>query len=391
MAKKDDKDKKKKPKGTPPPKKKRRVGRPKKRGRKKKYYKKKKKKSKGAQGNKGFGSNVSYNRVRSLLWKEHKNEFASYRDFISNKVDDDGKKIKGSSVVSEVYNECKSLDCSDEDILIIYRQSNEQNEEDVKPELPSHYYEPRPYWQLLTEDLWDGMDERLWVEAPMIIINPSSFLGILGEDRCVGKDNEILPLSQCEIKKGKKVNEDAKQVLGKKNFFQPFVNWNNEVQLTDNVEGMEAESGTVAHVMFIGKNNEKETYWNPEENRWEIELVICTSQGVINDFNFNPSVDDQDIEDYIRPEIKDKEPEPEPEPEPIEEKSTAVEKAEIEEIRKTGELTQKKVKVDILEAKKKGIMEEGRFFKDIGDKKGLADAVKRLKDINKQIDKIKVI
>lgn len=337
MAKKKDDKEEKKPTVK---KKKGKVGRPKKRGRKKKYYKKKKK-STVAQGRKGFGSNVSYNRVRSLLWKEHKDEFASYRDFISNKVGDDGKKIKGSSIVSKVYDECKSLDCSDEDILIIYRQSTEQSPDDDKPLLPSDYYEPRPYWHLLTEDLWDGMDERLWVEAPMLIVDPSSFLGVLGEDRCVGKNNQILPLSECEIRKdGERVNKDAKRVSGKKNRFQPFVDYCNDLQAEATSEGLNMESGQVPHVRFVGQNEDDETYWNPIDKQWEVELIICKPSGDRYDYDFDPSKSIQDIDiDSI------------PEPEELVEKEDKVEDKEIDkeielekEKRKTSEQEEKTAK-----------------------------------------------
>jgi hypothetical protein len=366
MAKKDDKDKK--PKSKPTPKKKRKVGRPKKRGRKKKYYKKKKKKSTGLQGKKGFGSNVSYNRVRSLLWKEHKNEFSSYQDFISNTVGEDGQKIKGSSIVSKVYAECKSLECSDEDILIIYRQSNEQSPDDEKPQLPSDYYMPRPYWELLTEDLWDGMDERLWVDAPMIITAPTYFLGILGEDRCVDKDNQVTDIVNCDTKKGDKI------VLGKKWRFQVFVDSFNVAQ----AQGIMSSSEEVPHVMFIGKDGENETYWNPITKQWEIELVICTKTEDINSFGFVPSDDVQEIDADLIPEPQVPE---EKEEDKKDKEISPVQQAEIKEIEKTGKLSR-------LELKKKGVMEEVKLYKEIGEKKEMADAIKRLKAINKEIDKI---
>jgi hypothetical protein len=164
--------------------KKRKVGRPKKRGRKKKYYKPKKKRKATAQARKGFGSNVSYNRVRALLWREFKQDFESYRDFISNRTDEDGNKIKGTSIVSQVYNECKSVDCTDEDILIIYRQFKEQSKGEPPYPLPFDYFIAHPYWELHTENWWDGMDERIWVYSPMLLAPPSTFLGVLGEDRC---------------------------------------------------------------------------------------------------------------------------------------------------------------------------------------------------------------
>ena len=52
--------------------KKRKVGRPKKRGRKKNYYTPKKKTKKVA--SKGFSRNLTYNRVRSVLWSNFKDD-----------------------------------------------------------------------------------------------------------------------------------------------------------------------------------------------------------------------------------------------------------------------------------------------------------------------------
>jgi hypothetical protein len=131
-------------------KKKRKVGRPKKRGRKRKYTKSKKKNTKLQ--SRGFGSNVSYNRVRSLLWENYKNDFVSYRDFISNSKDENGNKIKGTSIVSQVYNECKDVQCSDDDINQIYLGIKGQDKDSDVPAIPESYFEPRPYWELITEN-----------------------------------------------------------------------------------------------------------------------------------------------------------------------------------------------------------------------------------------------
>lgn len=284
--KKEDKDKSKE-QSSKPPKKKRKVGRPKKRGRKKKYYKPKKKRKSTPQSRKGFGSNVSYNRVRSLLWANHKDDFTSYRDFISNKVDEDGKKIKGTSIVSQLYEQCKSLECSDEDILSIYRQFQTQDKGDPAI-LPSDYFVPRPYYELVTEDLWDGMDERLWVFSPMLLAPPPYFLGILGEDRCIDKDNNIKNTNDCDPEKG------DKKVSGKKERFMPFVTYCNQFQQA----GIYETSDEVPHIKFLGKTEDDlSPYWNEEMQRWEVQIVPCTPFGEIYDYDFNPDLITQDIPD----------------------------------------------------------------------------------------------
>lgn len=285
-------------------KKKRKVGRPKKRGRKKKYYKKKgKRKKKKSTSTRGFGSNVSYNRVRSLLWQNYKEDFTSYIEFISNDKDEQGNKIKGTSIVSKVYDQCKSVDCSDEDILSIYRQFKTQDKGDPAV-LPDAYFDPRPYYELLTENLWDGMDERLWVYSPMLLPPPSIFLGILGEDRCIDKDNQIKDITDCDKDKGDRLVE------GKKEYFTAFVNYCNQFQQSGIYEG----SDEVPHVKFKGEGDEREPYWNEEEGRWEVEIVPCTPFGEVYDYGFDPDSTDQmipDEDDLI--EIKEKEDEEEEE------------------------------------------------------------------------------
>ena len=194
---------KKEGRGKDEPKKVRKVGRPKKRGRKKKYYKPKiKGKSKSAKVKKAYAHNVTYNRVRQVIWENYKEDFPSYRVFIANKVDADGNKIKGSSIVSVVFRECKSLDCNDEDILAIYRQFRTQTKDEDVPLVPDSYFDPHGYWELITVNFWDGMDERLWVVSPMLLIDPDYFLGILGEDRYVNKDGE--PINYDEYIKNEK-------------------------------------------------------------------------------------------------------------------------------------------------------------------------------------------
>jgi hypothetical protein len=372
----------KKKKNPQPPKKKRKVGRPKKRGRKKKYYKKKKKKKKSVHSNKGFGSNSSYNRVRALLWKTHKDDFASYRDFISNRVDEEGKKIQGTSIVSQVYSECKSIQCTDDDILTIYKQFGAQERGEM-PVLPSDYYEPRPYYQLLTEDLWDGIEHRIWIFSPMLLPPPATFLGVLGEDKCVDKNGKPLdkPLKDCDPKKGERI------INGKKTLFTPFVNYCNQFQQ----QGIYTTSDTVPHIKFIGKSeDEPDPYWNEELNRWEVQIVPCNpppplDNGEINDFDFDP-----DELDHIIPE--DYEPvEPSEVVEEVEEPKD-LDKVKADEIKKTAELERaeisKSAKQERLIKKKADIREDIKLYKDIGDKKEMAKAVKKLKEVTKQIDKL---
>jgi hypothetical protein len=278
--------KKKKDSGKVKPKiKKRPVGRPKKRGRKKNYYKSRKKKN-VAKSTQGFGGNMSYNRVRALLWNTHKDDFASYHDFISNEIGEDGKRIHGTSIVSKVYAECKSMECSDEDILAIYYQFKRQDKDGTPPIIPDSYYEPRPYFELVTSDLWDGLDDRLWVYSPMLLSSPDFFLGILGEDRCIDKDNQVKNTNKCDIEKGDKL------VNGKKEGFTPFVRYCNKFQSLGIYKGSEE----VPHIKFVGKTEDDlNPYWSDENNRWEIQIVPCTPFGDINSYDFDPDEVDADV------------------------------------------------------------------------------------------------
>lgn len=261
-------------------KKKKRVGRPKKRGRKKNYYKSKKKDK--VVSKKSSSSKTTYSRVRHVIWENHKDDFPNYRAFISNEVDENGIKIKGSSIVSQVYRECKSLECNDDDILAIYRTLRGQNPDDLPPQIPYDYYEPRGYWQIITEDFWNGMEERLWVVSSDLLIDPDFFLGVLGNDVYVNEDSEKISFEEFEKGKGRLVQ-------GKKWRFQEWVDWCNSLQLQHLVQG----SDEVPHFRFAGVDDlTNECYWNNVTKRWEIRIISCTSFGESETFGYIPEEPD---------------------------------------------------------------------------------------------------
>lgn len=261
-------------------KKKRKVGRPKKRGRKKNYYKAKKK---SVGSSKNINSpKITYSRVRHVLWENFKDDFPSYRAFISNESDSDGKKIKGSSIVSRVYNECKSLECNDDDIISIYRQLRGQSKDDLPPQVPYDYYEPKGYWQIITDDFWNGMEERLWVVSSDLLFEPDYFLGILGNDIYVDNEGNKISFEQFQKEKGRIFQ-------GKKWRFQEWVNWCNSLQLQHLVQG----SDEVPHFRFAGRTDEEDScYWNDIQKRWEIRIISCDKTGFSEDFGFTPEEPD---------------------------------------------------------------------------------------------------
>jgi hypothetical protein len=293
--------------------KKRKVGRPKKRGRKKKYYTSKKKSKKVAK--KGFSSNITYNRVRSILWTNFKDDFPSYRAFISNVSDEQGNKIKGTSIVSRVFAQCKDLDCLDQDIIEIYLQFKNQNPDD-KPILPDDYFSTHYYWELETEDWWAGFDSRVWVVSPMLLTEPDSFLGILGSDKYVDSNGELIK---------RKFNPQLGDTIirGKSTRFKEFINHCNSLQR----EGLVNSSDDVPNWRFAGEqDDEADVYWNPLLQRWEVRIIICDPFGNVEDYGFDPVEPDAEIDSELILDIVSRKP--------IEE--TPVEETPIEEPRRAG-------------------------------------------------------
>lgn len=254
-----------------PKKKKRKVGRPKKRGRKPSKKKSLKSKKISNSSKRGFASALTYNRVRKILWEAHKKDYSSYKDFISSKLDANGNKIKGSSIPSIVYSECKDKGCEEKDVLDIYIKIQKEQEPVIdrgeRPQIPDSYYDANEhfYWTLHTDNWFSAFPDDLWVYAPMFLSNPDDFLGVDADSTY----NDI------------------------KDRFKPFINYCNKLQVD-----FPSLDNYVAYFKFVGRNNEREPYWNEEKNRWEVELVICTLSGEIDDYGFKPDEgDDQQIDE----------------------------------------------------------------------------------------------
>jgi hypothetical protein len=317
--------------------KKRKVGRPKKRGRKKSYYTPKKKSKKVAK--KGFSRNLTYNRVRAVLWSNFKDDFPNYRAFISNRTDEEGNKIKGTSIVSQVFAQCKSLDCLDSDIIEIYNQfKNQLPDEENRPILPPDYFDTHYYWELETGDWWSGFDSRVWVVAPMLIQDPDDFLGILGSDRYVDKDGELLN-RKFDGKKGDYI------IYGKAVRFKEFINYCNSMQSQGILKG----SSDVPNWRFVGEDDdEADVYWNPFTKRWEVRIVICDPFGTIEDYGFEPNEPDLELDEGLIKDIINK-PKPQEatgEISPTEEPKTGLSKEEIKIREKELEQEDRRLKLE---------------------------------------------
>ena len=338
--------------------KKRKVGRPKKRGRKKNYYTPKKKTKKVT--SKGFSRNLTYNRVRSVLWANFKDDFPSYRAFISNQTDEEGNKIKGSSIVSQVFAQCKDLDCLDSDIIEIYNQFRNQNPDDERPVLPPEYFDTHYYWELETQDWWAGFDDRVWVIAPMLITDPDNFLGILGSDRYVDKDGQLIN-RKFDGKKGDYI------IYGKAVRFKEFINHCNQMQS----QGLIGGSDVVPNWRFVGEDDdEADVYWNPFTKRWEVRIVICTPNGDINNYDFDPKEPDRGFDDVLIQEIinKTKEQETTEEITPIEEPKAGLSKEEIKLREKELEQEDERIKIEQAKSKRKDKLLEKYLDGKIDDK-----------------------
>jgi hypothetical protein len=300
--------------------KKRKVGRPKKRGRKKNYYTPKKKSKKVAK--KGFSRNLTYNRVRAVLWANFKDDFPNYRAFISNQSDEEGNKIKGTSIVSQVFAQCKDLDCLDSDIIEIYNQfRNQVPDDENRPVLPPDYFDTHYYWELETQDWWSGFDSRVWVVAPMLIIDPDNFLGILGSDRYVDENGELLN-RKFDARRGDYI------IYGKSQRFKEFINHCNQMQS----QGLIGGSSEVPNWRFVGQgDDEADVYWNPFTKRWEVRIVICEPNGDINNYDFDPQEPDRGFDEELIQAILNK-PKPQEETQeatPTEETKAGLSKEEI--------------------------------------------------------------
>ena len=340
--------------------KKRKVGRPKKRGRKKSYYTPKKKTKKVAK--KGFSRNLTYNRVRAVLWANFKDDYPNYRAFISNLKDEEGNKIKGTSIVSQVFAQCKSLDCLDSDIIEIYYQFLNQNPEDERPILPNDYFDTHYYWELETQDWWAGFDDRVWVIAPMLITDPDNFLGILGSDRYVDKDGQLLN-RKFDGRKGDYI------IYGKAVRFKEFINHCNQMQS----QGLIGGSDVVPNFRFTGESEELDdvdVYWNPFTKRWEVRIVICTPNGDINDYDFDPQEPDAGFDDVLIQDIikKTKTEETTEEITPTEEPKTGLSKEEIKLREKELEQEDERIKIEKEKSKRKDKLLEKYLDGKIDDK-----------------------
>jgi len=277
-----------------------------------------------------------YIRVKSLIWKVHKGEYASgeYRQ----------KGSKFLQNVRKVYNECKQVgaDCTNGEILDKYQQivSGEKRPE---PFISADLYEDtHPYWELKDVE-FAVFAPYLWIVSPMLIAPPSEF--------------EISEYA----------SPDGDTTEGYNRYFKEWVDWCNMVYRDQH--GMDFGSEVVEiHFVFT-----KPT-WNEQKKRWETEILSVTPQGVIEDFGYVPKgageAHNPDEHKEHTPKKGEQPATTQPETPVPTAKSEAVKTAKLDRLLKT----------------KKSIMDEVKLYADIGEEKEKKSAIERLKKINKQID-----
>jgi hypothetical protein len=276
--------KKKKNIGRPKKEKKKPVGRPKKRGRPKKgSYRKKTSSSKVI---KMFNSQ-NYNEVKSLLWKNFKNEYSSYSDFLKGRRDAMGMPIKGTSITARVIELCPDRRCSIDEILQLYRRVKDYEkglpenipvEAGEMPQMPFLMFDwmSNYFWELdLLTTHGDILPENLWVNAEGFIFSDSKVF--------YGKDWE-------KHKKG----------------FLPLIRYLNRFQ--DSAKVYRKIDQYVAH-WLLGNlmpdgSLSPDPIWNDVDKRWEVKLFLVTKDGEVSNFGFSADVNEAmlDLPDTIESE-----------------------------------------------------------------------------------------
>jgi hypothetical protein len=201
----------------------------------------------------GFAVVSEFNRTRSLLWQQHKSDFASYREFLK------------SSLVKAVYQHCKANDgCEDEQLLEVYQQFKNPEELEA-PNLDRELINsPQPYFNII-DSFWDNLPDYLWIISPDIIHSTSSYSEFLGVSFWGSGD---LPYYQ--------------------QTFKEWVDWCNKFrsELWDN--NSQRWSGSEEAPMF----RFSEPFRDESNNgRWTTAIIPCNSSGEHYDYGFFPTGD----------------------------------------------------------------------------------------------------
>lgn len=301
-----------------------------------------------------------YIRVRSVLWTNFKKEYKG--------VEYSSSGSPFLKVVGQVYRECRSKGkgCP-ENVIIEKYQEIVGGEKRFEPFIDDELYgQANPYWEINNIN-WSDFEPYLWVISPMIIPSPhefqvSDYLGVSGVVKKDGKE--------------KSITED-----GFDKYFKQWVDFCNEQARAEN-------KGSRGDIPYWVMTKPK---WNTKKKRWESNIYIISAgseydresladqsefEGWKTDsYGFVPKGDVEEPKapkKVVPPSVKKKKAPSKKKKAPIKKKTIAKESSS-----------------QILLNEKLGYIEEIKMWKEIGDKKEMADAVAKLKAVNKKISNLK--
>jgi hypothetical protein len=216
------------------------------------------------------GKGEFYRKVKAVLWRNRRGDFANYAELIRNERDEAGKPIPFTSPAGKVYKNCTTIDCDDAEILAIYDSFTEVSEDLPKPFIPEQLKTPASgetnYWDVTENEFYNEIPEYVWIVSPMLFGEGVSFLAGSMLDRAApGQEEEMRP----------------QLIQGNKRVLIPFVQYMNELQ--------KAGVNKYGYVVY------REPFWNKQQSRWEVEIAPVTDDGTDYDYGYNPSVMVQDI------------------------------------------------------------------------------------------------
>ncbi len=240
---------------------------------KEKTTKKRKKATKkpSVQKYRGFSRKSLYNRVKRVVWAEHKAEFKNYIEFISNRKDEDGQPIPKSSLPVLIMSEIRRIEhFNDADILRIYdyHQAEDNEAESTISE------QILPYWEVGFKDshravsrlreYFDGITPNITIIAPKIINKHAQF------NAASYVDDDYFT------------------------HFQQWVLWCNAY-----AEANDLASDVTIHFTF------SEPYQAQNRDmRWEVELFPCSpngsADGLPDNYDYEPEIPDENLMHTIK-------------------------------------------------------------------------------------------
>jgi hypothetical protein len=289
-----------------------------------------------------------YIRIRSLIWRERKDQYQSYFD------------PELLDIARRVNDECKTAgtDCDDELILSFHDSYSEGGRQYPVPVINPSLFKPQPYWEIKNVSDFAIEAANIYFYSPMLIAPPSGF-------RSIDYANYV--------------DHDGRRRLsldrGYRKYFKEWVDWVNEYYRDQDID----DSDLIEVYFKLLKPT-----WDEEKGFWVVEIVSCTSDGRVTSFGFVPSGAGDFTTEGIPPTPPVEEPQPSetiPEQQPTVNPPTR-EQVEIEQLQKDKELERlEKMKIDA--------REDVKLWKEMDDQEEYEAAKKRLKEITKDIDKLR--